>query len=153
LLPVCSVGVEGWRRIGLQRLFAAVGLDAKSGRFLRLCRGCHRQKLGKLAEGSVAYVFVNGQDQRFHWTFYIIYILMTRPWNIDQWWYQIEHLYQFGVIEPPYDSVRTHFDISCVVLPHYVMFYPVEFEGRFTAFIRLIAPRTETGAFRLDLRL
>src|ERR1700722_1045220 len=55
---------------------------------------------------------------------------MSRLFNIDQRLYQIEHLYQFRIIEPPHNSLRSQFDISRTVLPHYVMLYCFEFEGR-----------------------
>jgi hypothetical protein len=57
---------------------------------------------------------------------------MTWPWNIDQWGYQVEHLYQLRVIEPPYDSVRAYFNIGGTILPHYAVCYLVEFEACFT---------------------
>ncbi|MFY9764811.1 MAG: hypothetical protein WAK42_07360, partial [Mycobacterium sp.] len=60
---------------------------------------------------------------------------MTRPFNIDQWLYQIEHFYQSRIIEPPHNSVRLQFDISRTVLPHYLMFYCVGFEGRCAVFM------------------
>ena len=54
---------------------------------------------------------------------------MSRLFNIDEWLDQIEHLYQFRVIESPHNSLRSQFDISCTVLSHDAMLDCVEFEA------------------------
>jgi len=57
---------------------------------------------------------------------------MTWPFCVDQWLDQVEHLYEPPIIETPYNSLRSQFDISCTVLSHDVMLNCVEFEARGT---------------------
>src|SRR5574337_546086 len=60
---------------------------------------------------------------------------MGRFFNIDQWLYQIEHLYQFRIIESPHNSLRPEIDISRTVLAHYEMLNYVELEAGGTIFM------------------
>lgn len=57
---------------------------------------------------------------------------MTWFYNIDQWFDQIEHLYQFRSVESPHNSWGSQFDIGCTVLPHDAMLNFIEFEARRT---------------------
>jgi hypothetical protein len=43
---------------------------------------------------------------------------MGRLYNVDQRLDQIEHLYQFRIIEPPHNSLGSQFNIGCIVLSH-----------------------------------
>jgi hypothetical protein len=55
---------------------------------------------------------------------------MAWPLCVDQRLDQIEHLYQFRIIEPPDNILRSQFDISCTVLPHDTMLNCIECEAR-----------------------
>jgi hypothetical protein len=55
---------------------------------------------------------------------------MSRLYNIDQRLDQIEHLYEFRIIEPPHNILRSQFDIGCTVLPRDAMLDCIEFEAR-----------------------